>query len=560
MDKLQTRKKRLISPGSIMLFAAGVLLNLLGAQIPGLLGIPIYIDNIGTVFVAATLGIVPGMATAYIGNLFYSFQQPEWLYWGIFGVFFAFIVGRSAEKDKFKSIPDMLRVVLIMTAANGILGELFSWVLSGFDLSTGMTAEYAESVRRFLPLPQPLLRILVNIAIEAADKAVTVVLSYICIRAVLALFPQIKKDIGKQTYSPLRNRMVKLISFSTTVTGAAVFMIACQTYYRYVVANEDLTMALILQQCLTFGGSLFAAMIGAQICLIGFSVAYIAKTVVDPVNRMSKAMTEFVGTDDSKYSDVQAVKDIEITTNDEIENLHSNMSMLADDIVRYIGALNDKMDELTRLQQNIITTMADIIESRDDTTGAHVKRTAAYAEIIAKQLLEDGVYTDEITEEFIDNLRIAAPLHDVGKICVSDAILNKPGRLTDEEFDIMKTHTTHGREILKKALANLGSFDYLTMAEDLTQYHHEWWNGNGYPEQLSGKDIPLSARIMAIADVYDALTSKRQYKEPFPPEKAKYIISVQEKGTHFEPVVVDAFVNAYDKIETARKSELDDQQ
>jgi len=135
---------------------------------------------------------------------------------------------------------------------------------------------------------------------------------------------------------------------------------------------------------------------------------------------------------------------------------------------------------------------------------------------------------------------VAAPLHDIGKIHIPDAVLNKPGKLTEEEFEVMKTHTTAGEELLTHAKAELGESGYLNTAVEMAAYHHEWWNGKGYPYGISGEEIPLCARIMAVADVFDALTSKRCYKSAMPLEKA-YAIIREESGTHFDPAIVEAF-------------------
>jgi HD-GYP domain-containing protein (c-di-GMP phosphodiesterase class II) len=141
----------------------------------------------------------------------------------------------------------------------------------------------------------------------------------------------------------------------------------------------------------------------------------------------------------------------------------------------------------------------------------------------------------------------------VGKICIPDNILSKTERLTDEEFDIMKMHTVMGAEIVSRAAESMGTDEYMDLAKEMASCHHEWWNGNGYPYGLSGEEIPLSARIMAVADVYDALTTARSYKEPFPPEMARDLIAGKERGTHFEPTVVDAFLHAFKDIEEVRK-------
>lgn len=211
-------------------------------------------------------------------------------------------------------------------------------------------------------------------------------------------------------------------------------------------------------------------------------------------------------------------------------------------------------DKVSDMQFNIIVMMAEIVENRDENTGGHIQRTAKYVEIIADNL-KRGPYKEYMTDQFINDIKVAAPLHDIGKIHVSDLILNKPGRLTSEEFEIMKTHAEEGRKLLTHTKAHLGEFSYLDMAIDMAAYHHEWWDGSakGYPEHLSGEAIPLCARIMAVADVFDALTAKRCYKEAMPVKKAIKIIK-SETGTHFDPIVVDAFLDSINLIEEAFNS------
>lgn len=204
--------------------------------------------------------------------------------------------------------------------------------------------------------------------------------------------------------------------------------------------------------------------------------------------------------------------------------------------------------QFSEMQFNIITMMADIVENRDDNTGGHIKRTAKYVEIIADELKKQGEYSEILTEKYISDMVVAAPLHDIGKIHISDVILNKPGRLTDDEFEIMKTHTTAGEKLLIHAKDELGESSYLDMAIEMAAYHHEWWNGKGYPYNIKENEIPLCARIMAVADVFDALTAKRCYKNAMPIEKAVSIIR-EETGTHFDPIVAEAFLSAVGKIE-----------
>ena len=186
-----------------------------------------------------------------------------------------------------------------------------------------------------------------------------------------------------------------------------------------------------------------------------------------------------------------------------------------------------------------------------------IRKTAAYTEIILKQMKEDGIYADILTDEYIADVIHSAPLHDIGKIHVPDSILNKPGRLTDEEFNQMRSHTSAGEDIIERAIDSVGEDSgYLREAKNLARYHHEKWNGKGYPTGLAGEDIPLSARVMAVADVFDALVSRRSYKEPFSIDKAIDIIR-SDAGTHFDAKVVEAFLHAEPQIRAVAESNME---
>lgn len=207
-----------------------------------------------------------------------------------------------------------------------------------------------------------------------------------------------------------------------------------------------------------------------------------------------------------------------------------------------------------QLQKTLITTMADLVDNRDENTGGHIRRTAKYVEVIAREMKQEKVYSKVLTDKYVKDMIVAAPLHDIGKIHVPDNILNKPGRYEPQEFEIMKTHTSEGYNLLCQIEKKTGDIAYIQVAKHMARYHHEWLNGKGYPDGLMEEDIPLCARIMAVADVFDALVSKRVYKDPMPLEKA-YEILRQESGSHFDPVVVEAFFNAREKIENVLKEE-----
>lgn len=232
------------------------------------------------------------------------------------------------------------------------------------------------------------------------------------------------------------------------------------------------------------------------------------------------------------------------------------IATVASSVYMYFVLIRDQSDQyrkqiesISRIQNGLILVLADLVESRDQCTGDHIRKTAEYTRVIMTQMREDGVCRDQLTDAFIEDVVRSAPLHDVGKIRVPDAILNKPGKLTDSEFETIKEHTTAGGDIISRAINMVSDSDsgYLIEARNLAYYHHEKWNGEGYPQKLSGEDIPLSARIMAVADVFDALVSKRSYKEPFSVEQAISIIR-ESSGTHFDPKIVTAFLHAQEEI------------
>ena len=194
------------------------------------------------------------------------------------------------------------------------------------------------------------------------------------------------------------------------------------------------------------------------------------------------------------------------------------------------------------IQEHIISELANLIENRDIETGEHVARTRMYVRKLSEAARKDGVYADRIDKRFIDMMNDFAPLHDIGKIVVPDRILRKPGELTPEEYDEMKQHAAAGGIIVRDILEGLADEESIRFARDIATYHHEWWNGRGYHEGLAGEDIPLCARVMSIADVFDALTSERCYKEAMSAEEAFEVIR-HERGAHFDPALTEVFLN-----------------
>jgi len=217
-----------------------------------------------------------------------------------------------------------------------------------------------------------------------------------------------------------------------------------------------------------------------------------------------------------------------------------------------------RTNQLQLTQDATIQCLGGLAEVRDPETGEHIERTRLYVRILAIELSKDTNYKSYLTDARIDKIYKSAPLHDIGKVGIPDAILLKPGQLTKDEFAIMKLHTTYGADALKSAVKKLGFSSFLDIACEIAAYHHEKWDGTGYPNATKGEDIPLSARIMAVADVYDALISKRVYKPAFSHEKARKIILAQ-KGTHFDPLIIDIFVAVEDEFK-AIAAEFPDQE
>lgn len=210
--------------------------------------------------------------------------------------------------------------------------------------------------------------------------------------------------------------------------------------------------------------------------------------------------------------------------------------------------VDTKTHEIVNMQRSVIGSFAAMIEARDGITGLHIKNTSNFVRILAHAMQSYPQYRDEITDEYVDMVTAAARLHDIGKISVPDYVLQKPGKLSEEEYDIMKMHPAEGARIIKETLGKLENDEYVYIAYDMAYYHHEKYAGGGYPCNLKGEEIPLSARIMAICDVYDALRSNRHYKKGFSVEKTINIIR-ESRGVHFDPDITDIFLENIDEME-----------
>jgi len=319
-------------------------------------------------------------------------------------------------------------------------------------------------------------------------------------------------------------------------------------------AAVDISMDLISAYGLNFLAKLISMLMGFFVLIIAVCMWVVEHNITRPINTMAYCAGSFAyNSDEAMANSVERIRALKINTGDEVENLYRAILKMSEDSMEHVEDIMNKTETIQKMQNGLIMVLADMVESRDKCTGDHVRKTAAYSKLIMAEMKKRGFYADQLTDEFIENVGNAAPLHDIGKIHVSDVILNKPGRLTDEEFVEMRKHTTYGSKVIDQAMENVSDSVYLEEAKKISEYHHEKWNGKGYPHGLSGEDIPLSARIMAVADVFDALVSKRSYKEPFSFEKAMSIIR-EDAGTHFDPLVAEAFLGAEDKVREIAES------
>ena len=329
-------------------------------------------------------------------------------------------------------------------------------------------------------------------------------------------------------YQPIRNSLGETVAYA----GADVSMNYLSTYARHF----------LLRALLIFSG-FFVLILVLGLTLSRYFLIYPISSMTSRAKGFNKSGGDVNAIDES----VVKTRALDIHTGDEVEELYTSICKMEVDMAEQLRDTIHYADATAKMQTGLIITMADMVESRDSDTGAHVQKTAEYVRIILEGLKRKGYYESKLTPKFMSDAVMSAPLHDVGKINIPDAVLNKPGKLTDEEFEIMKTHTTAGKIIMEKAIETVQGESYLKEARNMAAYHHERWDGKGYPEKLSGEVIPLAARVMAVADVFDALTSARIYKPPFKLEKALAILQ-EGAGTQFDPKCVEVFMESLPEV------------
>jgi response regulator RpfG family c-di-GMP phosphodiesterase len=285
--------------------------------------------------------------------------------------------------------------------------------------------------------------------------------------------------------------------------------------YIYVVQNEVIRISVI-------------------VLLISIIVSlFLGHSVASPISKLIDIL------DDVKDTGNLSQK-IDFKGNKELNKLSNTFNQMMNSLNNTTNELKNANEEIKRVNHLVIASTASLAEKRDTETGYHLKRTQEYIKVLAIQLKKTNHYPN-ITDEYINLLYYCSVTHDIGKVAIPDSILLKPGKLTKEEFEVIKKHTIYGKEALELEEEKLNDNEYINLSREIAHYHHEKWDGTGYPVGLVGDEIPISCRLMALVDVYDALTTKRIYKPAFSYEKAKQIL-IESKGKHFDPIIVDAFL------------------
>ena len=694
----------------VILCAAGLLVNFLGVRLARGLGLPVFLDNIGSALVAALGGYIPGIIVGFFTNLVNGIGDIETTYYGSLTVLIAVASAYFASKGFYQKPKRLPIIILTFALIGGGLGSVLTYLLYGAGFGTGISAPLAHMIYDKYGWSVFWSQFTADMLIDLLDKTITVLIVALALRLIpkglkarvfftswrqtpLSRQLQLEVENTRTRRTSLRLKVTLLVAAGMVFTALVVTLIsyihfstasvneqkqlakgvvqvvqgsfdhdrvdeyiekgeAAEGYleseailkrlmdssqnveYCYVyrilpdgchvvfdpdtpempgedpgavvefdqafmkdldklLAGEPIDpiisdekygwLLTIYEPCYDSSGvcQCYAAVdinmdhirntnyqFVARVVSLFFAFFVIILTaavwlaeynVILPINTMAITTDQFAFDAESVREDmVEKIKGLNIHTGDEIENLYKAVVKTTEDMVRYIAYTQLQNQKINKLQNGLILVLADMVESRDQCTGEHVRKTAAYARIIMEQLKKDGVYADQLTEAYMNDVENSAPLHDVGKIQVPDAVLNKPGKLTAEEFDLMKTHTTAGSEIIDSAMHMVSEEDsgYLREARNLAHFHHEKWNGKGYPCGLAGEEIPLSARIMAVADVFDALVSRRPYKEGFSFEKAMGIIH-EESGTHFDPKIVTAFEHAEPEVRRIMESNME---
>ena len=689
----------------IAFFAGAIAINFILPRTVSYFGLPLYMDNVGTLLAAVLGGYLPGIVVGYLNNIINMQGNPGNAYYVVLSTMIAASGSYLGRKGWFNRFPKALATIPLFAFIGGALGSVLTYLLYGFGMGEGISAPFAKTLLESGKLSVFWAQMLSDVVIDLIDKGLTVIIVFIIIKLIPdrlkpglwltgwrqaplsdeALFDA--KHNQTRSFS-LRGKIISIITAIMVCVAVVTTMISYILYenfamrqytyactsaaklaanlidpdrideylsegtesdeYRKIEArllgirngNPDIEFIYIYKftedgvtvlfdldtpevkaqkagdhipleeylipykdallagnelepllddtnygklltvfqpvfdtagNCVCYAGAdikvdnirmtslnymtkVFSLFMGFYIFILALCIWLVDYHLIYPIAAMTMSARKFAyDSEEGRDISIDRLQHLDISTGDEIENLYESLSKTIAETVGYLQDVEEKGEEIAHMQNGLIYVLADMVESRDKNTGDHVRKTAAYVKLITEKMKEKGLYPDILTDEFINDVCNSAPLHDVGKIMVSDVILNKPGKLTDEEFVIMRTHTTAGSKIIDSAMSLVSDSGYLKEAKNLATYHHERWDGKGYPSGKAGEDIPLSARIMAVADVFDALVSKRSYKEPFSFEKAMDIIR-EGAGTQFDPEIAEIFIEASDEVREVTKA------
>lgn len=520
-----------------------------------LLHIPLFLDSIGTLCSVVLLGAFPGFTTAILTNVILSLFEHSIVYYSILNILYAWLGYIFIKKGWLSRARGIAGYIVTSGLSTGLLCGVIQLIIKSLEPYKEVI-QLSEGISKALSIGYTPSFLLSNMAFGLLDGTLVTLIAFAIIRVIPDSLKEYLKGwkwrmnpAMKDQYLSKNNVLGHRVCFYLHIT--AVLLSVLLVINGVLVLSENHLNHMILEY-------VFKVVIlfsGFFLWILSFGAWFTAYYLLYPVNGMAKMASEFFKDNDNEvllHDRVEKLKMLDIQTNDEIENLYHSICALASDMENQLTNIRNQSKMISTMQNGLLITMADMVENRDADTGFHIQKTADYVRIILDGLKKKGYYSNRLTDKYINDVFISAPLHDIGKIRIPDAVLNKPGKLTNDEYEVMKTHTTAGREIIEKAINIVKGDSYLKEARNMAGYHHEKWDGTGYPEGLSGEVIPLSARIMAVADVFDALSSKRVYKSPMPLDEALAIIE-EGSGTHFDPKCVEVFLDARDEVKSVMK-------
>ncbi|MCR5119953.1 MAG: HD domain-containing protein [Lachnospiraceae bacterium] len=699
---INRKKQNMVSS---LICAAGIALNLLLSAGVSALGLPLYLDTVGTVVVAATGGYLPGVFVGFVTNIFKSITDPSSLYYGILNVLIAIATAFLAERGYFRKLSGIIEMIIVFVLIGGGLGAFIPWFMEGVSYDSESLGGMLMQTGLFGPFVSHFLS---SILLDLPDKAVTVAAAALILKLIpQKLYPYFSFNLWMQNPTKeeaensqtaagsgsrilsLRVKTLLVLFLSLMIVAVVGTLISGRIYHKailnehkelakgtaklaarsingdrvdlylntggitrdyyetkalladilyttdeiaylyvykmeeegfrvifdidtedtpagelgdllpydeyfmpykpqllagedvepiitddeygylltaavpvytsngkcacYAIADVDMNRLVASEQ--NFLMEMITVFAGFFILICAFVIWLLDYHLIYPLRAMTTYVDDFSGTIDTQEETdqyVRKLRQLDIRTGDEIERLYRSVCDMTLSQAEQMRSIRQLSESTAKMQEGLIITMADMVENRDSDTGAHIQKTSAYVEIIAEGLKRKGYYPEKLTPQFMSDVVRSAPLHDVGKINIPDEVLNKPGKLTEEEYEIMKTHTVIGKKIMENAISSVKGENYLKEARNMAAYHHERWDGKGYPEGLHGEVIPLSARIMAVADVFDALSSARVYKPAFPLEKALAIIE-EGSGTQFDPKCVEVFMESLTEVKVVLK-------